>query len=122
MITHDLGVVAETAQRVVVMYAGQVVEAGRVSDLFHDPRHPYTLGLQESTPRGSQKGKRLKAIPGRVPDLFHTPVGCRFQDRCPFAEKRCAAGEIEMRETAPGHVARCWKDITRVRASGEVES
>ena len=122
MITHDLGVVAETAQRVVVMYAGQVVETGRVADMFHDPRHPYTIGLQESTPRGSQKGKRLKAIPGRVPDPFHTPSGCRFRDRCPFAEERCAAGKIEMREAAPGHMARCWKDITLVRASEEVES
>ena len=122
MITHDLGVVAETAERVVVMYAGQVVEIGRVGDIFHDPRHPYTIGLQESTPRGSQKGRRLKAIPGRVPDLFRTPEGCRFRDRCPFAEARCAESEIEMREISPDRAARCWKDVTLARASTEVES
>jgi oligopeptide/dipeptide ABC transporter ATP-binding protein len=122
MITHDLGVVAETAQRVVVMYAGQVVETGRVGDIFNDPRHPYTIGLQESIPRGSQKGKKLKAIPGRVPDPYHYPSGCRFRDRCPFAEERCAREEIEMREAARGHFARCWKDISFVRASEEVDT
>ena len=112
MITHDLGVVAETTQRVVVMYAGQVMEMGRVSDIFHAPRHPYTIALQRSIPRGSQKGSRLKAIPGRVPDPLDYPLGCRFRERCPHAEERCALGAIELRAVGPDHFARCWKDIT----------
>jgi peptide/nickel transport system ATP-binding protein/oligopeptide transport system ATP-binding protein len=110
MITHDLGVIAETAQRVVVMYAGQVVEAGRVGDIFHAPRHPYTVGLQQSIPRTTKKGERLKAIPGRVPDPTSYPSGCRFRDRCPFAEAKCAQ-EIQLREAAPRHHVRCWKEI-----------
>ena len=115
MITHDLGVVAETAQRMVVMYAGEVVEEGRVEDVFHRPRHPYTIGLQGSIARGSQKGKRLKAIPGRVPDPADYPSGCRFRDRCPLAEARCAA-EVRLREAAPRHFTRCWKDMTPSKA------
>jgi oligopeptide/dipeptide ABC transporter ATP-binding protein len=114
MITHDLGVVAETAQRVVVMYAGQVVEVGRVGDVFRRPRHPYTIGLQESIARGSQKGRRLKAIPGRVPDPADYPKGCRFRDRCPLAEAKC--GEpVRLRDAAPGHATRCWKDVSPER-------
>jgi oligopeptide/dipeptide ABC transporter ATP-binding protein len=110
MITHDLGVVAETAQRVVVMYAGQVVEEGRVGDVFRRPRHPYTIGLRESIARGSQKGRRLKAIPGRVPDPADYPEGCRFRDRCPLAEAKCG-DTILLREAAPRHSTRCWKDV-----------
>ncbi len=117
MITHDLGVVAETTQRVVVMYAGQVVEMGRVSDIFHDPRHPYTIALQRSIPRGSQKGTRLNAIPGRVPDSFSYPSGCRFRERCPYAEGRCASQAVELREVGPSHFARCWKEISFDRSS-----
>ncbi len=113
MITHDLGIVAETAERVVVMYAGQVVESGRVADIFHAPRHPYTIGLQASIPRGSKKGEKLTAIPGRVPDAYAHPTGCRFRDRCPFAEERCALGAIELREVGPQHRARCWKDVSK---------
>ncbi len=117
MITHDLGVVAETAQRVVVMYAGQVVEMGRVSDIFHGPRHPYTIGLQQSIPRRTRKGQRLKAIPGRVPDPLEYPTGCRFRDRCPFAEGKCAEGDILLREAAPCHFVRCWKEIAADRST-----
>ena len=111
MITHDLGVIAETAKRVVVMYAGQVVETASVVDLFYSPRHPYTIGLHESIPRPVQKGEKLKVIAGRVPDPFAYPSGCRFRERCPFAEERCSQDEIELREAAPGHRTRCWKDI-----------
>jgi oligopeptide/dipeptide ABC transporter ATP-binding protein len=117
MITHDLGVIAETTQRVVVMYAGQVVESGRVSDIFHGPRHPYTIALQRSIPRGSHKGTKLRAIPGRVPDPFAQPSGCRFRERCPYAEERCARDAIELREVGAGHLARCWKDVTSDDAS-----
>ena len=114
MITHDLGVIAETAKRVVVMYAGQVVETASVVDLFYSPRHPYTIGLQESIPRPVQKGEKLKVIAGRVPDPFAYPPGCRFYERCPFAEDRCSHGEIELRDVAPGHRTRCWKDVGAV--------
>jgi oligopeptide/dipeptide ABC transporter ATP-binding protein len=114
MITHDLGVVAETAHRVVVMYAGQIVEGGTVDEVFHRPRHPYTIGLQESIARGSRKGQRLKAIPGRVPDPAGYPKGCRFRDRCPLAEAKCAE-EMVLREPAPGHLTRCWKDALPAR-------
>jgi oligopeptide/dipeptide ABC transporter ATP-binding protein len=111
LITHDLGVIAETAGRVVVMYAGQVVETAGVPDIFEHPRHPYTMGLQASIPRASDKGKKLQAIPGRVPDPQHYPVGCRFSDRCRFVEERCRAAPIALR-TLPGeHRARCWKDV-----------
>ena len=112
MITHDLGVIAETCRRVVVMYAGQVVESSDVGGIFHDPRHPYTIGLQESIPRPSQKGEKLKVIAGRVPDPYEYPTGCRFAERCPFAEDRCTAQPVEIREPVPGHQTRCWKDIT----------
>ncbi|UCG52359.1 MAG: ABC transporter ATP-binding protein [Candidatus Latescibacterota bacterium] len=117
MITHDLGVIAETCKRVVVMYAGQVVETADVSDLFYDPRHPYTLGLEESIPRPSHKGSKLKVIAGRVPDPYNYASGCRFSARCPYAEKRCFEESIEMRETGPGHHARCWKDVTQASPS-----
>ena len=113
MITHDLGVIAETARRVVVMYAGQVVEEAEVGDLFHRPRHPYTIGLHESIPRLVHRGRELRVIPGRLPDPFHLPPGCRFSERCPHAEARCKEGDIEMRDGAPGHRVRCWKDVAR---------
>jgi oligopeptide/dipeptide ABC transporter ATP-binding protein len=116
MITHDLGVVAETAQRVVVMYAGEVVEEGPVGEVFRRPRHPYTIGLRESIARGSRKGLRLKAIPGRVPDPSDYPDGCRFRDRCPLAEARCA-DRVALREGAPGHSTRCWKDVSSAKTA-----
>jgi peptide/nickel transport system ATP-binding protein len=119
MITHDLGVIAETTQRVVVMYAGQVVETGRVTDVFHDPRHPYTIALHESIPRRGRKGERLKAIPGRVPDPCGYPSGCRFRERCPYAEARCAAEDTELRMVGPGHFVRCWKEISFDREAVE---
>ncbi len=111
MITHDLGVIAETCRRVIVMYAGKVMEVASVNDLFHDPRHPYTRGLRESIPRIAHKGERLKVIPGKVPDPLDLPKGCRFSDRCKYAEYRCDNEEIQLREVKPGHSIRCWKDI-----------
>ncbi len=111
MITHDLGVIAEMARRVVVMYAGKVMEIGSVQEIFHDARHPYTLGLKESIPRLATKGVRLKVIPGKVPDPLDFPSGCRFSDRCKYAEYRCDNESIELTEIAPEHWIRCWKDV-----------
>ncbi len=111
MITHDLGIIAEMARRVVVMYAGKVMEIGNVMEIFRDARHPYTLGLKESIPRLATKGVRLKVIPGKVPDPFDLPPGCRFSDRCKFAEYRCDNESIAIREVSENHWVRCWKDI-----------
>jgi oligopeptide/dipeptide ABC transporter ATP-binding protein len=111
MITHDLGVIAETARRVVVMYAGQVMEMGDVVEIFHRPRHPYTIGLKQSIPRFASKSERLKVIPGKVPDPIEVPSGCRFSDRCKFAEYRCYNEPVELREVGEGHWVRCWKDV-----------
>jgi oligopeptide/dipeptide ABC transporter ATP-binding protein len=90
LITHDLGVVAENAHHVAVMYAGQVVEYATAEDLFGQPRHPYTIGLLRSLPDLAEHGKRLATIPGIVPSAFAFPSGCRFRTRCSLASKRCA--------------------------------
>ncbi|MCK1542583.1 ABC transporter ATP-binding protein [Bradyrhizobium sp. 147] len=110
LITHAMGVVAETAQRVVVMYAGKVVEEALVDDLFGDPRHPYTQGLIRSIPRidlDSEHKTRLEAIGGSVPILINPPVGCRFAPRCKFAMNVCTEKEPLLREIAPGHRVAC---------------
>jgi peptide/nickel transport system ATP-binding protein len=105
LITHAMGVVAETAQRVVVMYAGKVVEEAPVEALFASPRHPYTQGLIRSIPRIDLAAKahtRLEAIPGSVPSLLHPPPGCRFAARCRFAMQACTLAEPPLREISPG--------------------
>ncbi|MBR0830825.1 ABC transporter ATP-binding protein [Bradyrhizobium manausense] len=110
LITHAMGVVAETAQRVVVMYAGKVVEEAAVDDLFGDPRHPYTQGLIRSIPRidlDSKHKTRLEAIGGSVPILINPPVGCRFAPRCKFAMSVCTEKEPLLREVKPGHRMAC---------------
>ncbi|MBH5391787.1 MULTISPECIES: ABC transporter ATP-binding protein [Bradyrhizobium] len=110
LITHAMGVVAETAQRVVVMYAGKVVEEAAVDELFGDPRHPYTQGLIRSIPRidlDSEHKTRLEAIGGSVPILINPPVGCRFAPRCKFAMNVCTEKEPLLREVAPGHRMAC---------------
>jgi oligopeptide/dipeptide ABC transporter ATP-binding protein len=114
LITHDLGVIAETAKRVVVMYAGQVVEAASVADIFGHPQHPYTMGLQASIPRIINKGKKLSVIPGRVPDPLDYGHGCRFADRCSYVEDRCNAEPVALRMAAGNHEVRCWKEIEAV--------
>ncbi len=111
MITHDLGVIAEMANRVVVMYAGKVMESGKVVDVFNRARHPYTQGLKASIPRLAQKGMRLQTIPGKVPDPLEYPAGCRFSDRCKHAEYRCDAEPVNLREASENHWVRCWKDV-----------
>jgi oligopeptide/dipeptide ABC transporter ATP-binding protein len=109
LITHDLGVIAETADRVVVMYAGRVVEEAPVKELFDDPLHPYTQGLLESLPRleAGRRQRHLQAIPGLVPNLLELPTGCKFAPRCPKAVEQCWPTEPELREIRPGHWARC---------------
>ena len=114
LITHAMGVVAETAQRVVVMYAGKVVEEAPVRALFGDPRHPYTQGLIRSIPRIdlAAAGKaRLEAISGTVPRLIDPPEGCRFAPRCRHAREACRVATPAMREVAPGHRVACILDL-----------
>ena len=110
LITHAMGVVAETAQRVVVMYAGKVVEEADVDELFADPRHPYTQGLIRSIPRidlASEHKTRLEAIGGSVPILINPAPGCRFAPRCRYAMSVCSEREPRLREIAPGHRMAC---------------
>lgn len=109
LITHDLGVVAECAERVVVMYAGLVVESAPVRELFERPLHPYTQGLLASLPRlsGSKRGQRLPAIPGMVPDLLRLPAGCKFAPRCGYVLDRCRAADPELRDMGSGRWVRC---------------
>ena len=108
LITHDLGVVAESCDDVVVMYAGQVVEQCSVEQLFTFPQHPYTVGLLGSLPRLEERRERLVAITGTVPDMANPPSGCRFQARCPFRVEKCAEMPSLM-EVSAGHFSRCWR-------------
>ena len=110
LITHAMGVVAETAQRVVVMYAGKVIEEAPVGELFAHPRHPYTQGLIRSIPRidtAATHKTRLETIAGVVPKLIAPPEGCRFAPRCKFAQERCVTATPPLREVAPGHKVAC---------------
>jgi peptide/nickel transport system ATP-binding protein len=112
LITHDLGVIAEAAQQVVIMYAGQVMESCSTQRLFSNPCHPYSIGLLESRPRcrtGSDTNDYLKAIPGGVPGLYELPGGCTFQDRCPDVMDVCRKERPELKEIYDGHFSRCWK-------------
>ncbi len=108
MITHDLGVVAEMADKVAVMYAGRIVEAGSAAQIFNDPQHPYTLGLISSMPALGGARARLVTIPGSVPSPLDMPAGCRFAARCPFAGPDCAAAP-PMSAVSPGHHVACWR-------------
>ena len=109
LITHDLGVVAETADRVAVMYAGRIVETAETARLFADPRHPYTRGLLRSVPQLEGPLNRLEVIPGRVPEATDFPSGCRFHPRCPLAEDRCRGESPPLEEVGPAHGAACWR-------------
>jgi oligopeptide transport system ATP-binding protein len=109
LITHDLGVVAVMAERVLVMYAGKVVETGYLEDIFDDPKHPYTWGLLKSVPRlDSESKEELIPINGTPPDLFSPPKGCGFAARCKYAMKVCYLMQPEMEECGQGHQAACW--------------
>jgi oligopeptide transport system ATP-binding protein len=108
LITHDLGVVAEVCKRVIVMYAGKIIEEGRAEDLFGNPQHPYTLGLLRSVPRiGANVKESLVPIGGLPPDLLQPPKGCRFRPRCPRRHAKCEE-QPPLVETAPGQWAACW--------------
>jgi len=109
IITHDLGVIAELVDEVVVMYAGKIVESAPVQQLFDDPQHPYTIGLLGSIPRLDVQRARLATIEGSVPSPASQPVGCRFAPRCPFADARCRSDEPPLRTLGPGHLAACWR-------------
>ena len=112
LITHNLGVVAEMTRRVLVMYAGRIVEEAGTKTLFGNPRHPYTMGLLKSVPRLGDKvrlGKvRLSEIPGAVPSLYQLPTGCNFSTRCPSAMEICGEKEPELKEIEKGHYCSCW--------------
>jgi oligopeptide transport system ATP-binding protein len=112
-ITHDLGVVAGLANRVIVMYAGFIVEEARVDDLYGDPRHPYTIALLGALPRvDRRRDHRLHSIPGAPPNLLVKPHGCPFAPRCEFAFERCLAENPGLEPVGPGHRIACWVDIT----------
>jgi oligopeptide/dipeptide ABC transporter ATP-binding protein len=119
LITHDLGVVAELAEKVVVMYAGKIVERADVKPLFGDPMHPYTLGLLGSIPKLTEQQERLQVIDGVVPDPAFMPGGCRFHPRCKDAREICKMEEPELFAHKPGHEVACWK-YTEYRRLKEV--
>lgn len=106
MITHDLGVVAEIADTVAVMYGGQVVEQGPVAEVFNSPQHPYTIGLMSAIPRLDTPGTRLAIVPGTVPTIANMPVGCRFRSRCAFASQACETRPV-LSDVARGHAVAC---------------
>ena len=124
LITHDLGVVAEVADRVCVMYAGKIVEQAEINDIYYKPDHPYTIGLLNSIPRVDQlEGRRLVAIPGQPPSLISLPKGCAFRARCTYSdqvpENRCATHVPDLDEKLEGHFSRCHlteTQLTRARS------
>ncbi|MBT5192100.1 MAG: ABC transporter ATP-binding protein, partial [Rhodospirillaceae bacterium] len=109
IITHNLGVVARYAKRVNVMYAGKIVETGTATEIYHNPRHPYTLGLLASVPRLDQpRGTKLVPIEGQPPDLTRLGDGCAFRPRCRFATERCANEIPNLRSVESNHMSACW--------------
>ncbi|MDE0582503.1 ABC transporter ATP-binding protein [Planococcus sp. A6] len=108
LITHDLGVVAETCNKVAVMYAGNIVEHAPTQNLFDDPKHPYTRGLLDSLPKIDEDKDELYTIEGSVPSSYNMPAGCRFSSRCPFAESICEQKKPELLEQQDGSKVRCW--------------
>ncbi|MGH8904173.1 MAG: ABC transporter ATP-binding protein [Egibacteraceae bacterium] len=113
LITHDLGVVADVADRVAVMYAGRIVETGPVRAIYHNPAHPYTQGLMASIPRLDQKGERLEPIKGSPPSLMRIPSGCAFHPRCPYAREVCVTDWPPLHEVEPGRRSAChyWQEV-----------
>ena len=121
LITHDLGVIAETASRVIVMYAGKIVEEAPVRELFKDPRHPYTQGLLGSVPvigRRQRPTRRLQEIPGMVPNPLHMPSGCRFNPRCPKAMPVCCSEPPPMIRLAEHRRVSCWLEAEKTGVEG----
>jgi oligopeptide/dipeptide ABC transporter ATP-binding protein len=109
LITHDLGVVAEVADEVLVMYAGRIVERAPVRALFDEPQHPYTIGLLGSIPRLDGQRTRLASIEGQVPSPLRRPAGCSFAERCPFADAQCRSAAPPLREVGAQHESACWR-------------
>jgi peptide/nickel transport system ATP-binding protein len=119
LITHDLGVISEMADKVIVMYAGQVVEQADVFTLFDEPKHPYTQGLIQSIPHlEADIEERLTSIPGTVPSLYQMPSGCRFHNRCPFSMERCMKEAPPLLPAGKEHWSRCWLVQEKTGAAG----
>ena len=123
LITHDLGVVAEVADEVAVMYSGRIVEQAPVRTIFEEPQHPYTVGLLGSIPQLDVARARLASIEGQVPNPLRRPSGCQFADRCPFVLARCRAEAPPLRDMAPQHLSACWRapldpELLLARAEG----
>jgi len=108
-ITHDLSILAEIADRIVVMYAGRIVEVAPVDDLFYDPKHPYTIGLLNAIPSIVGDVRKVKSIPGIVPDLISPPPGCLFADRCPYANDICRKIEPPLKNLGGGRYVACHR-------------
>ena len=109
LITHDLGVVAETCDRVAIMYAGEIVECGSLADIFENAQHPYTIGLFNSIPRLTKEMDRLEPIPGLMPDPMNLGPYCSFADRCPYATERCRTADPAAMEISEGHMVKCFR-------------
>ncbi len=110
IITHTLGVVARYADRVNVMYAGRIIESGTAEDIYHNPKHPYTLALLRSVPRMDvARGQKLQPVDGQPPDLTKLDEGCAFRPRCKFATEQCARAKPTLDEVSPGHISACWE-------------
>lgn len=112
LITHDLGVIAQTCETVAVIYAGSIVESGTKEDIFDHPTHPYTIGLFDSLPNMTAEGEKLKPIAGMPPDPTNLPAGCPFAPRCPFATEQCHKEKPEAAELSPGHWCACFNKTT----------
>ncbi len=122
-ITHDLGVVAGLADRMMVMYAGHVVEEAPVKEMYADPRHPYTIGLLGSLPRLDEaRAERLQSIEGLPPDLISLPPGCPFEPRCVYAIEQCRLERPSLQPVAPRHTVACWVDVTQVAPKRRIEA
>ena len=119
LITHDLGVVAETCDKVAIMYAGEIVEYGDLRNIFKETAHPYTKGLFGSLPSLDKKTHRLKPIAGLMPDPANLPEGCKCHPRCPYADETCRTQEPMTTELSPGHLVRCHRCTKHAQEEGE---
>lgn len=121
LITHDLGIIAETCQNVAVMYAGEIVEYGSLYHIFKEMSHPYTIGLFNSIPSLERRERRLHPIDGLMPDPAALPEGCYFSPRCPYATEKCKEAHPELREVSEGHFVRCLCDMKKIKEEEETE-
>jgi peptide/nickel transport system ATP-binding protein len=117
LITHDLSIVLERCDKILVMYAGSLVEYANSSELYKNPMHPYTRGLLRSIPNIELSEQKLEAIPGMPPNLLDLPKGCRFSSRCSFASKKCWVEEPSIIESSPGHFVRCFMEENNLERS-----